>query len=416
MKCICSQCFFACANLNTVEIHQKSQLKTIEKFVFFDNQIESLFIPSKLETLENFWQSNLLNLVNIKISPENKNFKYLDKEHKIIAGKSKFSNNFDVLIFACHDIKKAFIPSSIRFISPNCFYSCTNLVDVEFAKNSELQKIGNNAFLNTNINKIIIPSHVNFICKHCFGMCRNLKKFYFEKNSEMKFFDGYLFDSSPIESIMIPSKVQMLRRDWCSGNNCINEVLISPDNEYFSYIDDSHKLIACKSNKNDDKFDILAFVCRDIKEVIIPETIKVIGPNCFSYGKIERIFIPKNVHKIGFSAFFHCSNLKSIEFDESSELEKIQTNSFLFLPIKNIVFPRKLKKFQLGELIGCHCLNSIEFLSDKMELNGTFFIRNVIIISFPNSYKVTIEQNTIQSFNENISLFVNSNSIVDIID
>lgn len=416
VKHICSQCFFACTNLNTVEIHTNSQLETIGRFAFFNNQIESLFFPSKLETLEDFWQSDMQNLVNIEISPENENFKYLDDEHKMIVRKTKFSNIFDVLIFACHDIKRAFIPSSIRYISANSFYSCTDLVDVEFEKNSELQIIGINAFSKTSIEKIIIPPHVKYICIHCFGMCQNLKKFYFEKNSEKKFFDYYMFDTSPIKSIMIPSKLQKLKKDWCAGNNSINEVIISPDNEYFSYIDDSHKLIACKSNKNDDKFDVLAFVCRDVKEVTIPETIRVIGPNSFSYGKIERIFIPKNVRIICFAAFFQCRNLKTIEFDESSELEKIQNNSLLFLSIKNIIFPRKIKKFDLDELIGCHDLKNIEFLGDEMELNGLFYIKKVIIISFPNSYKVIIRQNAIQSFNENISLFVNSNSFVDIID
>lgn len=118
--------------MKEVEIPPDSQLESIGSFTFYQNPIESLFIPPKLEIFNDFWQLNLSNLANISISPENKNFKYLDEDHKLIGGKSKISDDFDTIVYACTDIKQAFIPSSINYIYPNSFDLCKNLEKLNF--------------------------------------------------------------------------------------------------------------------------------------------------------------------------------------------------------------------------------------------------------------------------------------------
>lgn len=224
LKHICSNSFFNCNHLQEIEIHPDSQLESIESFAFYKNPIESLFIPPKLKVVPDFWQLTLSDLVDIIISPENQNYNYLDEDHKLIACKSD-SNDFDVLIYACSDVKRAFIPSCIKHIIPNAFELCKNLEKIEFSKNSKLISIGNNAFNQTSIETISIPSHVKYIGKQCFNLCKKLKKVEFENNSEMTELGSLCFANSNVESLMIPTKLQVLRNDWREGMDFLKELI-----------------------------------------------------------------------------------------------------------------------------------------------------------------------------------------------
>ena len=53
-----------------------------------------------------------------------------------------------------------------------------------------------------------------------------------------------------------------------------------------------------KSNQNNAEFDKLLFVRRDIKEISIPQNIKIIGSHSFSETNIETFSIPHNITKI----------------------------------------------------------------------------------------------------------------------
>lgn len=183
------------------------------------------------------------------------------------------------------------------------------------------------------------------------------------------------FTNANIESLTIPSKLQVLKNDWCDGMNFLNEIIISPKNDNFSYIDNSHKIIACKSNINTNSYDILAFVFPDVRDVKIPESIKFIGPNAFNKGHIEKVFISKNVHTIGYKAFCQCKSLKYIDFDNVSKLDNVSPHSFMFSSIRCIAFPRKLKKIEISTFIGCNNLNCVEFLADEIYFKNDFYIR-----------------------------------------
>lgn len=110
-------------NLKSIKFTEDSELRIIEKEAFFHSSIFELSIPKSVEELQEGWCSNLF-LTNIIISSDNKNFTYLDEEHKIIIGKSNKNNDFfDVLVFASRDIKEAVIPPKIKHICSFAFFS-----------------------------------------------------------------------------------------------------------------------------------------------------------------------------------------------------------------------------------------------------------------------------------------------------
>ncbi|KAK8892608.1 hypothetical protein M9Y10_029847 [Tritrichomonas musculus] len=207
-----SKTFRDCENLKVVDFASNSELRKIGKLTFSHSKIEKLFIPTNVVELKDGWCSNITNLTQILISPKNKNFKLI--ENKMIVGKSNpKSDVFDVLEFACRDIKEAKIPSDIKYISSYCFENCKKLEIIEFPQNSQLIKIGKNGFANSSISHISIPKHCKYIYENCFKFASQLKNIEFHINSEIECISYKSFASSNISSITIPSKVFLTRPD-----------------------------------------------------------------------------------------------------------------------------------------------------------------------------------------------------------
>lgn len=207
--------FSSCKNLKKLNIPENSRLKFIDSYAFGHSSIEDLHIPANLIELREGWCQNTPKLVDIKLSPENKEYKYLDNNRKMIIGKSnKNSKDFDILVFACRDITLAFIPSYIKRICSYCFENCNNLTKVEFEKNTMLVSFGTGAFKSSQIESILITSHVKRIEKRCFENCRNLMNIEFEGNSEFLLIDKYAIKRTKISEKSIPSNVKINLKEY----------------------------------------------------------------------------------------------------------------------------------------------------------------------------------------------------------
>ena len=172
--------FSYCNKLKTLQFHDDSKISVFESSLFFRSSIENLSIPSNIETFREGWCNSTEKLINISISPNNNNFTFLDDNKKIIVGKSNKTKNFyDVLEFACRDINKVLIPSTIKRISPFAFSECHNLSKIEFSHDSQLASIGNDAFAFCNVEKIFIPNNVKNIGLNAFQGCKRLKSIEF---------------------------------------------------------------------------------------------------------------------------------------------------------------------------------------------------------------------------------------------
>jgi hypothetical protein len=109
--------------------------------------------------------------------------------------------------------------------------------------------------------------------------------------------------------------------------NCGNEIGVlkeyaSQTRYGYLFVDseDGHCYLFDKNGKMDDikKMKILIDVKKDIKKIVIPESVKSIGIwafwNCTSLKSIK---IPESVENIGPGVFRNCKSLTSIEIPES---------------------------------------------------------------------------------------------------
>lgn len=173
---------------------------------------------------------------------------------------------------------------------------------------TKLTTIGKNAFSMTSLSNITIPSNVKQIGKRAFSQCNLLESIDFDSNSQLRVIPKYLFSFNKIENFTIPMNVERLEEGWNDGEIRLKSVFISEENHNFSFLDEDNKIIVGKTNVNIENFDVIVYAYPYVQKVIIPSTIKYIGPFVFS----------------------RCRNLYSVEFTEDSKIETIGLNAFFF--------------------------------------------------------------------------------------
>lgn len=265
--------FIWCKSLIAINISENSSLHTIGLRAFVDVPIQHLYFPSNLINLETGWCDRTSTLKNITVSPQNKNFKFINDQY--LLGKSEIGNQtLNAFYFARRDITTIVIPSNITKIVSYAFDKCINLRSVEFCANSELQIIGSNAFRDcVSLKTIKIPSSVKIICSESFYNCFGLKTVNFGENSQLEKIGFNSFNRCPFEIFSIPSKVTEI------------------ESSAFSY-------------------------CPHLKSVKFPEKSKLnsISRCTFTGSGLTGIIIPSYINNFGYSVFAECKKLKSAEF------------------------------------------------------------------------------------------------------
>ena len=97
----------------------------------------------------------------------------------------------------------------------------------------------------------------------------------------------------------------------------------------------------------------------NIKNIILPNTLTIIGENMFYKSSIESISIPDGVKEIGKYAFYNCK-LSSIVLPSNIEIIDDYAFNNCYL-LTSVTFPASVKRIGAGAYIGCSKLSSITF-------------------------------------------------------
>ena len=94
---------------------------------------------------------------------------------------------------------------------------------------------------------------------------------------------------------------------------------------------------------------------------------------CFS-SDLESVFVPNTVRWIGNGAFYHCTNLKEVIFENNSELREIRYISFGECPkIEKLIIPPSVTK------IGEDAFSNFSSLSILLYCGNSVFLQKDII-------------------------------------
>ena len=119
-------------------------------------------------------------------------------------------------------------------------------------------------------------------------------------------------------------------------------------------------------------------MCRNLKDVRLPEGLEVIGMGCFSESGLKRLALPASVKSVGAAAFRGCWQLKHAQLNEGLEsLGKKEVvdgvewegSVFGYSAVGSVALPSTLRRVEARMFEFCRNLKSIA-LPDGVEYIG----------------------------------------------
>ena len=110
-----------------------------------------------------------------------------------------------------------------------------------------------------------------------------------------------------------------------------------------------------------------------VKNVILPASVKTIGPRAFSFSQLSYISLPEKLEKIGDSAFDSCNELTIVDLPEG--LKEIDQHAFrLCMGLTSVQLPESLSKMGNGVFINNSNLLEVKMPHHMAELPDSTFL------------------------------------------
>ena len=307
----------AFANKGLTSVVFPNTLTTINRGAFNNNQLTNLDIPSSVTSIAAAFNNN-----------------QLSDEDAFIYGRNPDGSENKTLIVSYGGAKRenVVIPEGVVSIGSLSFYS-TSLVSVQFP--STLKTIRGQAFRGNVLTSLEIPSNVNSISANAFNnnQLPDDEAFIYARNSDGSEDKTHLisYGGAKRENVVIPEGVETIDYafTWINVTSVVMpSTLKTITNRAFSecaltsldipssvtYIapgtfnrnqlpDDEAFIFQRKADGSIDDTTLVSYGGANHNNIIIPETVRTISSNAFTYVRVKEIVIPKNVETIEAGAF-----------------------------------------------------------------------------------------------------------------
>lgn len=264
----------------------------IEDSVFYDNDLEEIYIPASVTSIGDEVFSYCSKLKTIHVDPGNKNFTVVDDV--------LFTKSMDTLIvYPCGKKDKTYVvPKGVKTIGGGSF---SDSVLETVILSDGVTSIGRTSFWGCQeLKELAIPASVTKIHDLAFGSYNyNLTRIDVAAgNKKFASIDGVLFDKGIKTLIQYPNSKD-------SAEYAIPDTVTAVKTEAFGNSRYLKRITLSAKMKNID--DYLFYAC-DLESVIIPNGVTKIGDYAFGYSNDVRVSVPPSVKTIGANAFFECEN------------------------------------------------------------------------------------------------------------
>ena len=292
LKIVGASAFYNCSSLSTVRMSEG--IESVGENAFWGTE----FLKSGMAD-----EYGSVYLGKVLLYNKGLNSTVIVKDSTKVIANAVFINN--------SGLREIELPEGIVEIGDSCFENCKALKKIDIKEG--LKKIGANAFSQSGIAEVKLPESITEIGYGAFNNCRDLSGINLPIGIES--IAGYSFENTKYLNNIKPDEY---------GCKYVDNILLSSENNGSSIIH-------------------------------IKAGTRVIGAQAFeNRNDIEEVYIPKSVETIDFKAFFLCSNLKKVDFEEGIKLKEI--NYFTFVgceKIENIDLPNSLEAINAYSFGGC---------------------------------------------------------------
>ncbi len=308
-----------------------------------------------------------------------------------------------------NDVKSVVLGAGITNIGNYTFYDFSNLASIEMPET--LTSIGEYAFVGCiSFTNIIIPNSVTNIGVGAFMSCNNLKSIVIPDGVTSIGYNTFSFCDS-LESIAIPNNVITIGEEAFWGCSSLTSITIPKNVEFIGmrafcecrsleniWVDSEN--LKFTSNKdgvllNQDGTMLIQYPIGNKRtDYTVPSGVNKIGYAAFwECSNLISITISYGVERIGMSAFGRCRNLTSVTIPNS--VTSIETSAFhSCISITKLTIPDSVISIGTEALYGCTSLKDIivdvnnpEYTSDN---DGVMFNKSkTMLIQYPIGNKRT---------------------------
>lgn len=391
--------------------------------------LKSLSLPSTVNHIDLSSFTMCANLEVITVAKENKFFDSRENCNAIINSKdnelflgckttvipNSVTSIGEIAFSGCVYLTNIIIPEGVEKIGACAFFDCVSLKRIDFP--STLTSLGKGTFSGCSALKSIdIPENVNKIEGHLFNGCLSLTTIRVDKKNQV--YDSRQGCNAIIETtnnrlisacsttrvpkgveeigelafrgvvltqIEIPESVNRIHERAFNGSEILS-AKIGKNNSVYYMPDGSNTLIE-KATKRlavafhnptiTDDVEIIgkyAFShCRLPRIMVIPEGVKEIEENAFSYTTgIANVFFPKSMEQIGRFAFAY-STIYTLDF--KSPLKEVEPYTFMRCDNLQVVsMPEGTEAIRSGAFAGCQRLCSVTLPNSLKQVDKHAFV------------------------------------------
>ncbi|MDY0063592.1 MAG: leucine-rich repeat protein [Bacilli bacterium] len=202
------------------------------------------------------------------------------------------------MAFANTSLEQITIPAFVELIDDQAFMNCSNLQTVLFASDQAMQRIGISAFENcTVLQSINLPDSLTLLAGKAFKECRSLQTITLPTG--LSAINTDTFYHANLTSVHIPNTITRIYPGAFLANSNLTTLTF-------------------ESNSSLTQIDNAAFSGTNIKEVVLPKSLQVIGSNIIRPA-LEKLSFEEGsvISEIPNSAFYNSTQLKEVTFPDS---------------------------------------------------------------------------------------------------
>lgn len=308
LQTLSQQAFRACGNLTNITFAKDCKVTSLAWWTFYNcTKLKQLILPASLQIIYKQALENCTGLETIVV-PDGSQLSSLEDyalsqvpnlKHFVFEGSCKLTDIKAQAFANLSKLESFEVPASVKTIGKNAFSGCASLKSITFQPGSQITTLGDGAFADCGLEDISIPESVTDIEKEAFRNC------------------------SVLQEVNISKYTTLISPEAFKGCKQLMRFDVDKDNPSYSSVKD----MLCDKDKSTLVIFPPAKANQDI--TLLPPSLTKIGDYAFyECSNLTNVVIPQKVREIGKRAFGLDTNLTSIAFlcDEKLDPANINTD------------------------------------------------------------------------------------------